>query len=130
MIPENSQNLLDQTERTEGLRTYRVLNNTLVGTIDAKDALMQTVAHILQTERYAFRAYDFNYGVELESVVGIDRDLLTEVLTSRITDALSVDDRISEIKDFSFIFERDTLHITFLVVSIFGDLTGGLTIEK
>ena len=40
------------------------------GTVDELEAMKQAVRKILQTERYRYAIYDWNYGIELEELYG------------------------------------------------------------
>lgn len=49
------------------------LNNesmTMEGTIDGIDSVKQAVFCILNTERYEYLIYDWNYGIELAELLG------------------------------------------------------------
>ena len=77
---------------------------------------------ILNTERYIYDIYDWNYGVEFSDIIGMDRKLATTEIEIRIRDALSVDERIEEISDFEFVEHRNSIEVSFKVKSIWGDL--------
>ncbi len=87
------------------------------GTIDGLDALRQAVFLCLNTERYEHVIFSFDYGVETKSLEGRSFDLIQRELQSAIEDALSVDDRISGVGDFTFTKNKDKMTAAFTVTS-------------
>ena len=55
-------------ERTMPSLTWKINEEKaeVRGEMDELDAMRQAVSKILQTERYRYAVYDWNYGVELE----------------------------------------------------------------
>lgn len=128
MLPSYDTDLIDAlgSERIPTL-TYAVdwKNKRIVGNTDELEAMEQAVRLILETERYDWDIYSWNYGTELKRMLGKPLPVVQAILADKIADALLVDDRIMEIKDFDF--ERsgkDSLVVKFKVVTIFGDLKG------
>lgn len=76
------------------------------GETDELDAMRQAVSKILQTERYRYAVYDWNYGVELEDLYGKNVSYVIPELKRRIEDALLADDRVTAVTDFSFREEK------------------------
>lgn len=105
-------------------RTYKILINEdrISGYTDEIDALMQTIYLILNTERYKFIIYSWDYGVELVDLIGKPMPYVISETQRRIAEALMQDDRIEEVTDFTFEKNRNTLHITFKVRSIYGTI--------
>ena len=83
------------------------------GNIDGKEAMGQAIEKILQTERYRFLIYDWNYGIELEDLFGKNVTYVIPELKRRIEDALLADDRITAVTDFSFAQEKDSVTASF-----------------
>lgn len=90
------------------------------GFIDDIEAVIQAIYLCLLTERYKFIIYSWDYGVELVDLFGKPMPYVMSELPRRIKDALTVDDRIDEVKDFQFEIQGKKLHTTFLVVSNIG----------
>ena len=65
------------------------------GETDELDAMRQAVSKILQTARYRYAVYDWNYGVELEDLYGKNVSYVIPELKRRIEDALLADDRVT-----------------------------------
>lgn len=104
--------------------TYRVLieENRMKGETDGLEAMKQAVYLLLSTERYEFPVYSWNYGIELKDLFGQQMTYVQAVLEYRIKDALSVDDRITEVKDFEFEVDRNNLTVNFVVATNQGEI--------
>lgn len=99
------------------------------GTVDGLAAMKQAVNKILQTERYRYAIYDWNYGIELEELYGKNVTYVIPELKKRIEDALLADDRVTAVTDFSFVQEKGSVTAEFLVHTIFGDITAERTVD-
>jgi len=95
--------------------------NLFSGFVDELEVVRQAVWFILHSKRYQHVIYDWNYGVELLDLVGESIPLVLAELERRIPEALLQDDRILEVTDFIFETERGKVHVTFTVITIFGD---------
>lgn len=94
----------------------------LSGTCDGIDTIRQAVFCILNTERYQYPVYSWNYGVELADLYGKPVDYVTSELPRRITEALTQDDRITSVDGFSFDIQGRVIDVFFTVHTIFGDV--------
>lgn len=99
------------------------------GTVDEREAMMQAVNKILQTERYRYDIYDWNYGVELEELYGKNVSFVIPELKKRIEEALLADDRVTAVTDFSFQQEKGSVTASFLVHTIFGEMRAERTVD-
>lgn len=125
MIPSTT-GFLDQDFEIEEQpsKNYKMdLNgNSVRGFCDALEAMKQTVFRILNTERYQYIIYSWNYGIETLDLYGQPVTYVCPELERRIEEALLADSRIVRVTDF----EHDTsvkgvVHTTFTVYTIFGD---------
>ena len=92
-------------------------------TVDGIEAVKQMIYKTLMTDRYRFEIYDWNYGVELDDLLGKPKEFVKAELPRRIEDALIVDDRVEEVTDFEFTdVDKTTLAVKFTVKTIFGDI--------
>ena len=123
MLPEL--NLINQLDEQMTSYTYNINRNTnrISGYIDDKDAIIQAIYLILQTERYESMIYNWYYGVELDGLIGKQRDYVTSELQRVIREALTEDDRILEVSDFEITYTEDSALIVFLVETNIGDIT-------
>lgn len=105
--------------------TYKMnLENELVrGYIDNQEAMKQVIYKILNTERYQYIMYSWNYGIELLDLYGEPISYVCPELERRITEALTWDDRIKSVDNFEFnILKKGEIHITFTAHTVFGDV--------
>lgn len=98
-------------------KTYAVQNNRIQGYIDGLEAVKQAINKILNTEMYEYPIYSFDYGQELKKLIGKDRLYIQSELRRIVTEALLMDDRITEVLDFEFDFSEDKCVCTFAVHS-------------
>ena len=123
MLPEL--NLINQLDEQMTSYTYNINRNTnrISGYIDDKDAIIQAIYLILQTERYESMIYNWYYGVEFDGLIGKQRDYVNSELQRVIREALTEDDRILEVSDFEITYTEDSALIVFLVETNIGDIT-------
>nr|PZN06720.1 MAG: DUF2634 domain-containing protein [Caldicoprobacter oshimai] len=130
MIPQNSIEVELTTEETiETSRTYKITGNRIQGYTDGLEALKQAIYKMLNTERYEYPIYSFNYGIELENLIGKDPIYVQIELKRRIRECLLKDDRITEVDNFQFEVNGDEIKCTFDVHSIYGDLTASKEVK-
>ena len=123
MLPEL--NLINQLDEQMPSYTYNINRNTnrISGYIDDKDAIIQAIYLILQTERYESMIYNWYYGAEFDGLIGKNKDYVTSELQRVIREALTEDDRITEVSDFDITYTDDSALIVFLVQTNIGDIT-------
>ena len=92
------------------------------GHVDDKEALKQAIFFILNTERYKFLIYSWNYGVELVELIGVHPDIVYAELERYIKEALLQDDRITDVRDFTFSRAKNKVQVDFVVDNIFGEI--------
>ena len=103
---------------------FRLGDKIIVGKVDGLEHLKQTIFWLLNTERYEYIIYDWNIGLETNDLYGMPVDYVCSELEYRIQDALSIDERIEEIYDFSFdTSQRGIILCQFKVISIYGEFT-------
>lgn len=96
--------------------------NRIYGKVDNLDAMRQLVYIILNTERYKYLIYDWNFGVELDGLIGEPKNYVLPELEKRISDALMQDSRIIRVTDFSFETGKNFVIAYFTVNTIFGSI--------
>lgn len=99
------------------------------GDVDAAEAMGQAVAKLLQTERYRYVIYDWNYGIELEDLFGRNVTYVIPELKKRIAEALLADDRVTAVTDFSFRQEKGSVTASFLVHTSVGKIAAERRVE-
>lgn len=97
--------------------------NIINGLCDAREAMKQVIYKIINTERYKYVIYSWNYGIELADLFGEPVSYVCLELERRITEALVQDDRIEAVDSFSFDISRGGIvHVAFVVHTIFGEI--------
>lgn len=115
-IGEDINEIIPET-RTYGLN---LLEGKIDGFIEGLDAVKQAVFKILESVRYQYLVYDFSYGSELNGLIGRDSDYIEMELRRRIRDALTADDRITNVTDFIFLHNGENVTVRFNVISVEG----------
>ncbi len=132
MIPANSFLSEDIEIETQPSLNFRMLfdKDSVIGTVDERDAMKQVIFKILNTERFNYPIYSQNYGIELNDLYGEPLSFVCAELQDRITEALIQDDRIESVSDFNFDYPRKgEVLATFTVHTIFGDVTAERTVN-
>ena len=97
--------------------------NRILGTCDNLEAVKQSVFKILNSERYKYLIYSWNYGIELMDLYGKPPMFVCPEIENRVKEALLQDDRITGVDEFEFdISKKGVVSVTFTVHTIFGDL--------
>lgn len=91
--------------------------------VDGLEAVKQAVFVILETERFRYLIYSFDFGSELQGLIGKSPLFVQSEIRRLIREALLQDDRITEVRDLSFQTKGDSMLVTFTVVSTFGNFT-------
>ena len=99
------------------IEAERILGNTST----PLEAIEQACYKALNTERYAYAIYSWNYGIELQSLFGKPYVYAIGVLPQRISDCLLVDDRIQKVDNFDFKYSNHIVTCTFTVTTYFGE---------
>jgi len=124
MIPRGKIDVdIKAAEEVKTTRTYKMSQTNVPGFTDGLEALKQAIYKVLNTEKYEYPIYSFYYGIELESLMGRDRNYVKIELKRRIRECLLRDERITEVDNFQFEEAGDVLNCTFDVQSIYGSLT-------
>ena len=103
-------------------KTYKmaIFGNKITGKTDGQEAMKQAIYKILNTERYQYPIYSWNYGIELKDLFGKSK----VELVSRVSEALLQDERIIAVESFLFddTKKRESLAMTFTAKTIYGDV--------
>jgi len=129
MIPTSTNNLASLDKITQKpSKTYRldVENNRITGYCDGLEAVKQAVYLILNTERFEYLIFSWNYGVEIRKLIGKPTTLIIPELERYIKEALTQDDRINEVSNFSHEIIKSKVLTSFTVVSNVGNFISGL----
>lgn len=126
MIPSTTAFLEQDFEITEQpTHTYKMYleSNLIRGYTDGQEAMKQAIYKILNTERYQYVMYSWNYGIELLDLYGEPVSYVCPELERRIREALTWDDRIQTVDNFEFnISKKGEILVTFTAHTVFGDV--------
>lgn len=126
MIPGNTAFLEQDFELEEQpTQTYKMdlESNLIRGYTDGEEAMKQAIYKILSTERYQYTIYSENYGIELLDLYGEPVSYVCPELERRISEALTADERIESVTDFTFdLSQKGVVHVSFTAHTVFGDV--------
>lgn len=131
LLQVNIQNLNELQINSMPSKTYKLNygKNQIYDTTDDLQALQQAIYIILNTERYNYLIYSWDFGIELKKLIGMEKFQATAQLEQAIKDALLQDSRILSVENFSFAFERKAVTANFTVKTIFGDIESQKVVE-
>lgn len=131
MLPNTGDGLQDFQIRVQPSKTYKldIEKGIIRGYTDGKTAIQQAVYKILNTERFINLIYSWNYGSELNGIMGRSKEYVYSELRTRIKEALLMDDRISDVHSFEFSSKRSAVSVTFTVVSTEGSFESGVNVN-
>ncbi len=130
MIPQTT--ALPNTEyQKQPSYTYRMdLKKEIVsGHCDNLEAMQQAVYKVINTERYQYPIYSWNYGIELQDLIGMEVNYCMCEIERRIREALKQDDRVNDVYDFVFETpKKGVIFVTFKVDTTEGTVTAERTV--
>ena len=129
MIPVSSEVIQEEqnTSQFEVLpsKTYRIdpVNKRIIGLIDGREAVLQFIQKVFCTDKYAFEIYDWYYGNQLRKLVGMPYNYVVTRLPSIFREALLVDDRITDVRDFTITkVAIDAVEVTCYIDTVYGEI--------
>lgn len=132
MIPRMDDDLISNVEIEEQpTRTYEIkLAKDKMGTyVDGLEAMKQAIYHIINTERYQYLIYSWNYGVELADLFGNPITYCYPEIKRRVMEALLQDERITEVYDFEFSYSKGDVLVRFKVTTDYGEIEAERTVN-
>ena len=128
MLPEVQSDLSEEYEiEREPSLTWKLGDggSRIIGKVDGAKAVQQAIYCILNTERYESMIYSWDYGVELSDLFGEPLSYVLPELKRRVSEALTQDERITGVKDFSFVIEKKgVVNMAFTAETIYGEVRG------
>lgn len=133
MIPKlNSLDISNFQEKEKTSKDHKLNYSTddliskkkyIYGEVDELQAMEQVVYKILNTQRYQSIIYSWDYGIELEDLKGKSVTYVCAELERRIYEALTFDNRITNVLDFNFdVSKIGIVSASFKVETIFGQI--------
>lgn len=96
--------------------------NRIVGTADGHKAVAQVVEVMLLVERFRWQIYKPFFGMQWEGLLGNNPGYVAAELQRRIREAVTIDDRVTGISDFSYTISGDTMTAQVTVDTVYGPL--------
>lgn len=127
MLP-NIQTALNTTLTTEtnASKTYSLEDGSL---IDDLDAIRQAVFLALSVPRYQYLIYSWDYGSELDTLIGQPYEYALSEIKRYITEALTQDERVQSVGDFDFTRKGSQILCVFVVTTDFGAFSTETEVE-
>lgn len=126
MIPQYDFKVAEVEDVQVNSLTYKIDFNSkrVYSKCDGLEALKQAIYKVLSTERFENVIYNDSYGVEIKRFIGKDVDFIKSDLQRTISEAISTDDRVISIDNFTIVnSDLESLSISFEVQTIYGSLT-------
>lgn len=123
-LPQSTVNLANGVEFVQQPSLTWYINketNRIQGEVTGIDAVAQAVDIILNVERFRWQIYKPYSGMQWDGLLGQDPGYVASELQRRITAALTMDDRIRGISDFSYTASGNILSASFTVNTVYGD---------
>ena len=124
---EEDETLEAEEEETEIPREYGIdfVTGQLTGKIvEGIEALKVWIWFALQTPRYRYPVYTWDYGNEFEDLIGqgYSEEYIEAEAQAMTEDCLLVNEHIEGIADFSAVIENSRLIVSFTADTAFGDI--------
>lgn len=113
----------EQDEELQPSRTYKIdfENKRIVGMIDDYEAVVQFIRKSLNTDKYAFEIYNWCYGNEIRSLIGMPYSYVVTRLPNIIKEAVLTDERILDVRDCTFEqLDIDSMLISCNIDTVYG----------
>ena len=96
--------------------------NRIRGTCDGYEAVRQAVEIILNVQRFRWQIFSPYSGMDWRNLIGNDPGYVAAEVQRRIREALLMDDRVRDIRDYTYTIQDDTLTASLTVVTVYGDI--------
>lgn len=126
LLPQNDLKLVELSEEATIMpsKTFYIdfENKKIVGMVDDKKAIEQSILLALSTPRYKYLILSWNYGEEVNKLVGKSKDLARAELPRLIKECLLIDDRITGIEEMKIIDIDEGIRVTFIAITTHGEI--------
>lgn len=122
MIPQTE--VITEVVQERPDKTYKIdlQQMKLIGKTDGIEAMKQAIYKVLNTMRYEHIIYSWDYGFDVNGIIGQDERYVRASLERKIEDALLQDERVKSVSEFEFERVKDGLLVRFVVNSVFGEI--------
>lgn len=127
LIPQSDRSLLEVDMKNNRMpsKTFYIdfESKKILGMVDDKKAMEQSIYLTLKTARYNYLIFSWNYGEEINKLVGRPKDLARVEIPRLLNECLLVDDRVSSVENIIITDIEEGLHVAFTAVTIHGDIS-------
>ena len=101
-----------------------ILQNGRIKILEGAEALEVWINKMLKTPRYRYLIYSWNYGHELEKLIGqgYTTGIVQNEIKRLIEDALTVNSNIRGTSNMKVTFQGDKLEISFTAITDYGEV--------
>lgn len=124
------QNFTVSSPKDQPTRTYKIDwdRKRVQGYTDGQEAMMQAVRKILQTDRFAYLIYSWNYGMEWNKIIGQDLPVVRARMLPLLREALLADSRVKALTNFKLTAgSKRSVIVSVTVNTIFGPVSQEVT---
>ena len=116
MIP-NTNGMATVQESAPAVKDFYLHLETkqVAGFVDGKEGAHQAAWLILHTERFHHEIYSFDYGTQLEDLMGRGDGFLFSEIKRRVTEALMMDERLVDATNFEFLRRGNRVSVRFVL---------------
>ena len=104
------------------IRDYKIENGHIKGYVTGLDAVKQACYKAISTERFAFSAYNFNYGIELQDLIGQSKDFVSADLKRRFEECLEGIKGYLSVGEFNIVELNDGLKAEIEIQTEYGNV--------
>lgn len=132
IFPEINYENLSTTSELKPLKEYAwdfeqgdfILKDGKFQVVSGTEALKIWIWKALSTERYRYMAYSFDYGSEIEALIGstYSSGLMNSEIERYLKEALLINPYIKNISDISASIDESTINIACLVDTVYGEV--------
>lgn len=132
IFPEINYENLSTTSELKPLKEYAwdfeqedfILKDGKFQVVSGTEALKIWIWKALSTERYRYMAYSFDYGSEIEALIGstYSSGLVNSEIERYLKEALLINPYIKNISDISTSIDESTINIACLVDTVYGEV--------
>lgn len=125
MLPNTNdfENLEVEIQPSKNYKMQNGKEKHINGYNDELEAMKQVIFKILNTNRYEYQIYSWNYGIELNGLLGEPVNYVCSELQRRIIEALIQDERVIDVDSFKFeLVGRNVIQASFTVQTVYGNI--------
>ena len=103
---------------------HPLIENNEFKIVEMNDAISVWIYHAIKTYRYAFSIYSWNFGCEIDTLLGQNYTVghTKAEVTRYITDALMINPYILSVEKIIVDFDGDILHVDARVITVYEEL--------